>query len=159
MQQLSNQKPTADVLSCLLIPVQGGRLLLPNVTVAELIPYQMPQYKEGLPGWVLGILDWRGTLVPVVSYEQFIGQKTGAHSQDVRIAVLNTPGEQEKMRFFGLVVQGIPSLVKLEDSTVKENAQANLLRGQLMAVTHESGTAIIPDLDAIEKELLKISVL
>ncbi len=39
MLQLTGENNESDVLPCLLIPVLGGRLILPNVTVAELIAW------------------------------------------------------------------------------------------------------------------------
>ncbi len=155
MQQLP-QQTTKDTLPCLLIPVQGGRLVIPNVTVAELIPYQAPEPTNSPQEWLIGRLEWRGTLIPVVSYEKFCGYPLGAHSQDVRIAVVNAPnGEQGALRFFGLVVQGIPSLVKLEDAAIKENPNVETIPGQAMAVTLETGHGIIPDLDAIEAAIIQ----
>ena len=158
MQQITNNNEQNDVLPCLVIPVQGNRLILPNVTVAEIISYQPPLQSDNVPAWVLGKIDWRGTLIPVVSYEGFCGQKPGVMNQELRIAVINTPnGDKGALRFFGMVVQGIPSLVKLEEPAIQEHLNITLLKGQKMAVTLETGHAIVPDLDAIEAELLKTS--
>ena len=69
--------------------------------------------------------------------------------------MVNAPnGESGGLRFFGLVTQGIPSLIKLEEAAIKENQNTNLLKGQKMAVTLETGHAVIPDLDMIEQAIL-----
>ena len=34
-----------------MIPVTGGRVLLPNATVAEVITYTAPEKIEGAPAW------------------------------------------------------------------------------------------------------------
>ena len=100
MQELSNPTPKNEVLPCLLIPIQGGRMVLPNVTVAELIPFQKPSDIANSPEWILGEIEWRGTMIPVISYEEFSGFKKGPAGQDLRVAVVNSPnGEQGKMRF------------------------------------------------------------
>lgn len=154
MQQLTDQQ-TNDALPCLLIPMQGGRIVLPNVTMAELIPYQAPQPTASSAPWLAGVIEWRGTMIPVVSYEAFCGQKSGPQGQDLRVAVVNAPnGESGSLRFFGIITQGIPSLVKLEEAAIKENQNASLLKGQKMAVTLETGHAVIPDLDMIEQAIL-----
>ncbi len=155
MLQLTGEKTESDVLPCLLIPVLGGRLILPNVTVAELITYQAPSPSQNCADWLLGRLEWRGTMIPVVSYEKFCGQKTGVQGQDLRIAVVNAPnGDSGALRFFGVLVQGIPSLIKLEEAAIKENMNSSLVKGQKLAVTLETGHAIVPDLDAIEAAIL-----
>ena len=157
MQQIATDNSQGDVLPCLVIPVLGSRLILPNVTVAEIISFQQPIHSGTVPEWVLGQIEWRGTLIPVVSYEGFCGQKSGVASQDMRIAIINAPnGDKGALRFFGMVVQGIPGLVKLEAPAIKENLNTTLVKGQKMAVTLETGHAIVPDLDAIETELLTI---
>ncbi len=155
MQQITGEKNENDVLPCLLIPVQGGRLILPNVTVAELIAFQEPTPSQAEADWILGTMEWRGTMIPVVSYENFCGQKIGVPGQDLRIAVVNAPnGDSGALRFFGVVVQGIPSLIKLEEAAIKENLNTTLVVGQKLSVTLETGYAIVPDLDAIEAAIL-----
>ncbi len=155
MLQLTGEKNESDVLPCLLIPVQGARLILPNVTVAEIIAYQAPVPGGHTSDWLLGRIEWRGTMIPVVSYEDFSGHKAGVPGQDLRIAVVNAPnGGSGALRFFGLVVQGIPGLIKLEEAAIKENMNTTLLKGQKLAVTLETGHAIVPDLDVIEAAIL-----
>ena len=46
-------------LTGLLIPLADRTLLLPNVVVAELIPYRTPQVTPGMPDWFLGQVAWR----------------------------------------------------------------------------------------------------
>lgn len=151
MQQLSNDNAQDTALSCLLIPMQASRLVLPNVTVAELIPFQRPTPNDEVVSWLMGTIEWRGIDVPVINYEEYCGQKAGTQGQDQRIAIINAPhGEAGKLRFFGIVTQGLPSLVKLEESAIKENQTAVLEMGQKMAVTLETGHGIIPDIDALE---------
>ena len=155
MQSLTSDQQTNEALPCLLIPMKGGRIVLPNVTMAELIPYQAPQPTSAEASWLVGAIEWRGTMIPVISYEDFCGQRSAPQGQDLRVAVVNAPnGESGSLRFFGIVTQGIPSLIKLEAAAIKENQNSNLLKGQKMAVTLETGHAVIPDLDMIEREIL-----
>ena len=155
MQSLTSDQQTNEALPCLLIPMKGGRIVLPNVTMAELIPYQAPQPTSAEASWLVGAIEWRGTMIPVISYEDFCGQRSAPQGQDLRVAVVNAPnGESGSLRFFGIVTQGIPSLIKLEAAAIKENQNSNLLKGQKMAVTLETGHAVIPDLDMIEQEIL-----
>lgn len=157
---LNSPEQKESTLSCLLIPVQGSRLVLPNVTVAEVSPYQPPVPVDNAPAWLTwlkGTVEWRGTRIPVIAYEEFIGDTLNSYSQDARIVVINAPSGEDKMRFFGLIAQGIPSQVKLEEAAIKENPNHQVVKGQAMAVTVETGHGVIPDLDLMESELLKAS--
>ncbi len=158
MQPTLNAPEQQDTtLPCLLIPLLGSRLILPNVTVAEVSPYQAPLPVENAPSWLHGSVEWRGTHIPVIAFEEFCGGNLSSFSQDARIVVINAPSGEEKMRFFGLIAQGIPSQVKLEEAAIKENPNHQLVAGQAMGVTVETGHGVIPDLDLIEAELLKAS--
>lgn len=41
----------AESLTGLLMPLADRMLLVPNVAVAELIPYRAPQAVQGMPAW------------------------------------------------------------------------------------------------------------
>lgn len=43
-----------------LIQIEGGRLLLPNATVSEVLSYADPEPIENAPDWILGSIRWRG---------------------------------------------------------------------------------------------------
>ena len=42
-----------------LISVTGGKMLLPNASVAEVITYSDPEPVVGAPAWLLGRARWR----------------------------------------------------------------------------------------------------
>ena len=52
-------------LSCVLIPLDGARLLLPNISVAEILPWRRVKALNDGPDWCLGLLGWRGETIPV----------------------------------------------------------------------------------------------
>ena len=52
-QAVANQN-SANSLTGLLVPLSDRTLLVPNVAVAELIPYRAPQVSAGMPAWFLG---------------------------------------------------------------------------------------------------------
>ncbi|HBZ98965.1 MAG TPA: chemotaxis protein, partial [Pseudomonas sp.] len=53
----------------LLMPLADRMLLVPNVAVAELIPYRAPQAVQGMPAWFLGQVQWRDLSLPLLSFE------------------------------------------------------------------------------------------
>jgi len=58
----------------LLIPLAHSQLLVPTVTVAEMIPFQWPDHDSEAPDWYLGNIMWREQSVPLVCYEVLNGE-------------------------------------------------------------------------------------
>ena len=54
MSQAIASQNSVSSLTGLLVPLADRTLLLPNVAVAELIPYRPPHVTPGLPSWFLG---------------------------------------------------------------------------------------------------------
>ena len=54
------------------ISVTGGRLLLPNANIAEIITFAEPEALPEAPDWVLGRLRWRGWRLPLVSFAKLL---------------------------------------------------------------------------------------
>jgi len=62
-----------SIIASLYLPVTGNSLVLPNVSVAEIVDYKTPEPVEDTPEWFLGNIEWRGVTLPVISYELFGG--------------------------------------------------------------------------------------
>src|SRR5690606_11369984 len=69
MSQAITTENTVTSLTCLAIPLADRTLLIPNVVVAELIPYRAPQPSAGMPAWFLGQINWRDLRLPLLSFE------------------------------------------------------------------------------------------
>ena len=64
MSQSVTTQDTATSITGLLVPLADRTLLLPNVAVAELIPYRAPHATEGAPSWYLGQVPRRDLRLP-----------------------------------------------------------------------------------------------
>ncbi|MEK1938967.1 MAG: chemotaxis protein CheW [Pseudomonas sp.] len=141
---------TASSITGLLVPLADRTLLLPNVAVAELIPYRAPQVTAGMPAWFLGQMAWRDLSLPLLSFEAASdGQpqiRPGA-----RVAVINALGGRPNVKFLALLVQGIPRSLKV--GTDLARADVPLAPLELDAVSFGEAVAKIPDLLALEQML------
>jgi len=139
----------------LMIPMMHDKILLPNASLAEIVTYSDPVSVDKSPDWFLGLLEWRGLRVPLVSFESIQGgNKTdvGKHS---RIAIFNALGGNPELPFFAVVVQGIPHLIQANQSVVTALAEESGDEEGVMAhVLIEAEPAIIPDLDKIESIIM-----
>lgn len=152
-------KENSQSLQCVLIPVHGRQLLLPNVSIAEVVDFEGTETGANTPDWLVGFVDWRGQKLPVISYDaanhgQFVvpGENRG------RIIVLNTigPGHQ-KSPFMALVTQGIPSQTRLDEDQVRQ-LDAEPGPADLMQVEVDGDIAWIPNLEHLESLAAKVMV-
>lgn len=155
---------STQTLSCLLLPVVDKFLLLPNVSIAEIVDYAKTEASTNGPKWLLGHIDWRGLRLPVVSYDALNGGASDAgalHEGDSaapsntkgRIAILNTIGAtHDKRPFIAMVTQGIPRLAKV-NSEMLQPIEGETGPADLMLVELEGQTAVIPNIEYIEAQL------
>lgn len=146
----SSAGTSASQLTGLLLPLSDRTLLLPNVAVAELIPYRAPRPATNAPDWLLGQVAWRDLNLPLLSFEAASGGRTqlGPNS---RVVVLNALGGRPHVKFLALLVQGIPRSTRVDAGLVR--ARAALAPLELEAVSVAEGVAKIPDLAALEQML------
>ncbi len=141
-----------------LIPLHELQLLLPNAVIAEVIGYQQPEPAEqGMPDWLIGNFVWRGVIIPVISFEGMLGRQVVTPGTRGRIMVMNTMGGDQRLTHIGLLVQAIPSLVRVSaDNVVPLNSEDefNPLIKQLVEL--DLNEAAIPDLDEIERRVLDV---
>lgn len=137
-----------------LIPVAGVRLLLPNAVVAEVITLPTLQpFEDALPG-VLGRIAWRGWSLPLVQFAVAAGLAPSDHALYSRGVVLKALGGHAGMSFLALVTQGFPRLVTVSEAGIGR-ADGDMPRSDLVLeqVQVHDETALIPDLDALERRL------
>ena len=151
MSQAIAPQNSVSSLTALLVPLADRTLLLPNVAVAELIPYRPPHVTPGLPSWFLGQVAWRDLQLPLLSFEAASGGQPQI-GPGVRVAVLNAMGGRDQVKFIALLVQGIPRSVKLDSTLARANVPLAPL--ELDAVSLADNLLKIPDLVGLEQMLV-----
>jgi chemosensory pili system protein ChpA (sensor histidine kinase/response regulator) len=139
-----------EVIRSVLLPMNNGRLLLPNAAVAEIIPYSTPEYQDSSPEWCLGSMDWRGQRIPLISYESLSGGSVPAVSRRTRIAVCNAISGMSGVQFFGLVCSQIPRLIRVNSDNVRIADEQSDLPTVLQDVMLGEVRATIPRIETIE---------
>lgn len=141
-----------DAVHCLLMPVQGEYLLLPNAAVAEVIGYQDAEPIADAPDWLLDKFLWRDHQVPLVAFERLSdGEYTALGG--ARIAVLNTLNRNPRVPYVAVVLQGIPRLQLVQPTTLGKQ-EARSRRPCTAAELHiNDRTLLIPDLDELEARI------
>jgi len=146
-----------SIIASLYLPVTGNNLVLPNVSIAEIVDYQAPEPVADTPEWFLGNIKWRGVTLPVISYE-LLNEKTLPESpENTRLAVINTIGTKHaELPFFAIVTQGIPSQTKVAKDSIKEIEEGEEKGpAELLTVNIQGDKATIPNVEYIEEMILK----
>ncbi|NRA25143.1 MAG: chemotaxis protein CheW [Oleispira sp.] len=143
----------ASEIAGLLIPLHEKQLLLPNVTVAEIIPYRVPTVIGDHASWLLGQMEWRNIHIPVLSYEVLNGASIPS-LEGARLAVVNGTGANRTIPFYAILIQGIPKLTHVKEDDIVTVEAMHLGPYDKMSVSILGEHAMIPDLDMIENELL-----
>lgn len=150
MSQAVVTQNSVSSLTGLVVPLADRTLLLPNVAVAELIPYRAPPAMTGMPAWFLGQVAWRDLSLPLLSFEAASGGQavTGGGA---RIAILNALGGRANVKFIALLVQGIPRSLRITEDLPR--ADTELAPLELAAVKVDDAVLRIPDLEGLEQLL------
>lgn len=154
MSQSLTKTNAPNQVDCLLIPLKDKNLILPNVAVAEIVPFSHLLTTASNVDWMLGRIDWRGVPIPVVCYEMLSNQGAPAPNPDARFAIINGVGNHAEMPFYAMLVQGIPRLMHVHEDDIQTVEAMNMGPYDQSAVTIEREPAIIPNLDLVEQELI-----
>ena len=132
------------------IPLRGGRLLLPNAAVAEIIGYREPSGADpGLPWW-RGEVTWRQRQVPVIDFERLLGRPEQAASIRRRIAICYTGDAADATPLLGIIAEGIPRLLRLRADVIQDATQPlDKDSAVRMTIRVDNEDFLVPDIDRI----------
>lgn len=144
----------SEVIRCMLLPLAEDALLLPNVSVAEVIAYVEPTNKIE-NNYVIGSIDWRGATVPIVSFENLCNLASKENSIRDRIAIIYNPDGDINKPYLGIKLVDIPKSFRAEaDNLIEESItieQEEYITNQLIG---DEKRLFIPNLDAMFEQLI-----
>lgn len=134
-----------------LIQVGGGRLLLPNATIAEVLSYAEPEPVEAAADWLLGRFRWRGWQLPLIAFSRLAGIGQEQPGLGSKVIVLKALGGDRRIPYFAILTQGFPRLVTVSRSALEVEAGEEALPDAIQArVRLNDEPALLPDLLRIE---------
>jgi chemosensory pili system protein ChpC len=147
-----------DEIYCLLVPLVDQRLVIPRSCVAEVIGYVTPADTADAPPWYLGIVNWNGRYVPLLSFEGCCGAKVPPPSSRARIVILHAVSPQLESGYFALLAQGYPQLVRvarnsLRAADVQDPGEDSPVLCKLRLLDE---TSVVPDLAGLESMLAAV---
>lgn len=146
MNQVAAKSAVPNEVSALLVPFHGQPFVVPNLAVAEIVPYEDPVPVPGKPSWYLGEMPWRGQRIPLVSIPGMRNEEYEIPSE-ARIAVFNGVGGE--LPFYGVLCHGIPRLARVRPQDLEAiDGMYTPIDDAFVSVNGE--LAIIPNLLQIE---------
>lgn len=133
-----------------LLPLQHTQILLPNVTVSEVIGYRETDLVANAPDWLLGSINWRQRKVPVVAFDYFLSKAVSAPGYRARIALCHNLRGNPKLPFIGMLCSSIPRLARVNSETLRDDDQAGKLPHMTLSHAYYLDEEVwVPDLEAI----------
>jgi chemosensory pili system protein ChpC len=146
----------ARSLAGVVLPAGPADLLLPNAAVAEIVAYRPPVEIAGVPPWLLGQLEWRERLVPVVSIAAAEeGGEGAAPGRRARLAVCFMPSGNTALPYVAILSVEPARLARFSAEALEPAAERRDNPFVLYALTYAERPAWIPDLDAVERAVLE----
>lgn len=142
-------------LSSTIAICDGFNLLLPGNLIADVVSAVTIDQKNSDRLWSIGDISWRGLQLPVISIEQMILHRAprlrGSH-----VAIFHGTFDTENMPFYGVPLQAVPHNFNLgTERDVTQRSDHLELDFCAMKVTARGVSALIPQLEEIEKQLLQ----
>ena len=147
----------AEEIYSLLIPLEPDRLIVPRACVAAVVRYNPKPVENPGVEWLCGMADWNNREIPVISFESLCGGSSPQTSGRTRVVVFHSIGDGD-CPAYGVLSEGFPQMVKVSREVIDLDAsltappnaplicRVSLLREQ----------AVIPDLEAVEQQLLEV---
>jgi chemosensory pili system protein ChpC len=142
-------------LYSLLIPLVDERLLVPRACVAEVIAFaeQAEPIVDDSPEWFLGSVDWNGRRLPVVSLDAARGEPSPSRRSRRRIVVFHGLTEHMRGRYYGVLTQGFPQLVRVNKDVLTVDPEGSIPADKPVIcrarMIHDY--ALIPDVERLER--------
>lgn len=131
------------------IPIEDGALLLPQVMIAEILPFVVyEKVQEDAPKWYVGMFKWQRMNIPLISMDVLHGEEIN-YGKKLRAVILNTLTSDTGYDYIGVVMKGIPKLVEVSQDNLRADME-DVKKGILMNVSLDGNHYMIPDIDALE---------
>ena len=143
-------------LKCLVLPVKGTPVIVPNSAVAEIITQQDIAPSGNTPDWFLGTGAWRGTEIPLIAFDRLCGERQDVPEASGRFVVLFGLEGEGAPPFYGIRIDALPR------SETVDGERLQPARGPAHASEYVAARAIVgdreclvPDFDALGRTLAR----
>jgi chemosensory pili system protein ChpC len=143
---------SSQTLHCLLLPLNGFHLVLPQPAIAEIAPRPEVVAATESADWLIGVFNWRAEQVPLISYEKLCGEASGAAKRNRHVAILHALGGDADLVYYAIELKAIPHPVLLTPANLSaasgQAGRNDAIAADVMIGGHR---AVIPALEGVEE--------
>jgi len=155
LSQTTLLSATTGKLDVCILPLWQKRLLLPAMTVLEVMPaINIRAAKKGKKSALIGHIKWEDQQVPVVTFEVLNGDASAPEPQ--KVALIFSIAQTEKMPHYAIALQSEPLMVKVKIAELEDLDQAPVGPMEYLQVRYQDSLIVIPDLDAVEAKVMAL---
>lgn len=143
-----------DRVKCLLLPVSGPAIVVPNAAVAELITQNTVTTVEDAPDWLLGRGSWRGLDIPLIAFDRLTGERDEVPPSSGRFVVLFGLEQEGAPAFYGVRIERLPRSETVDRDNIAP-AENPGHKSEFVAMRTLLGDreCLIPNFDALGRAL------
>jgi chemotaxis-related protein WspB len=105
----------------LLFETSEGRFALEARNIVEIIPLLQPKKIPGAPGYVAGIINYRGMPVPVLDLCALGGGSSCQQYYSTRIILVRYPLSEDDARLIGLIAERVTDVIACDESDIRSS--------------------------------------
>ncbi len=150
---MAEEKGAPNSLNTLLFPMSLGKLLFPDVAVAEIVDYQKPRSVETDVDWLLGDIQWRGIQLPVISFDKLNEQKPLEMTRSSKIVVMHSLDQRQSCNFWAFVVHDAPTMQTVNTESLVQNEKKPVTEAVVMQAELMGLNVLLPNMAFIEKRI------
>ncbi|MFW5450991.1 MAG: chemotaxis protein CheW [Methylophagaceae bacterium] len=141
---------TSNFIPCMLIPLQQHYLLLPNTTIAEVIPMPHVEIDDSKSHYWVGQYNWNSQQLAVIDLESLVEGNPSNSSEANKLCILYGINSEANLNAYALPCYGAPQLIHLNESALK--LASNTQDSEFLHCQIQIGNkvAYLPNLDTIE---------
>ena len=140
-------------IKCVILTLRKENVIVPNALVAEIISVKEIESQDNAPAWFLGNMNWRGSEVPLLSFEASGGEKiakVNLNTQAVVLYAVGGSGEISEHPYLGLVMSGVPHVSHFSREQIKIDDDALETHPMVAQKVRINGASVsILDVDAM----------
>ena len=152
--QKSHYEISSSSFTAMYLPLQMDGLLLPDVTVVEILKIKNISPLLKTPEWLIGTVSWRGEALPLISFESLNGAATVDPKTITRVAIINGTADNSHLPYYAVVISDTPSLHEISEGDIEMCVGRPRGRAEAMSVSVNDLVAGVPNIEWVEQHLL-----
>ncbi|GAB4304678.1 MAG: hypothetical protein Kow0083_15320 [Methylophaga sp.] len=150
---MTAQAQQTQFVHCMLIPLQQHYLLLPNSSIAEVIPLTgvIQEQSEQAP-W-LAFIHWQQRRLPLVHLENLLTDESAPLSAANKLCIVNGINPDADIEFYAIPCSGSPQLITLNQAALHITQEEKNSPYLYCQIKISNKIALIPNLDQIETSI------